>query len=111
MIMPMEELYSSVTNSIRDRSKDIMRVVGALLFGVGCGALTAATMYLIWSLFWPHRYHDDLDDDDDDAEFDVAAAKKLGYVAIPNKVADDDLKKKPVVAGADGVAPSPPSAK
>ncbi|KAI3519065.1 hypothetical protein L1887_08059 [Cichorium endivia] len=42
---------SSVKTSIRDRTMDIMSIVGALLFGVGCGALTAATMYLIWSLF------------------------------------------------------------
>ncbi|THG17505.1 hypothetical protein TEA_009032 [Camellia sinensis var. sinensis] len=39
-------LYSS---SFRDRTKDILSVVGSLLFGVGCGALTAATLYLICS--------------------------------------------------------------
>lgn len=86
--MPME-LYSSLINSIRDRSKDIMRVVGALLFGIGCGALTAVIMYLIWSLFWRNHFDDD--------EFDVVTATKLGYVAIPNKVVDDDLKKHVVV--------------
>ncbi|WMV18004.1 hypothetical protein MTR67_011389 [Solanum verrucosum] len=85
-MMPVE-FYSSVTSSIRDRTKDIMRVVGALLFGVGCGALTAATMYLIWSLFWPNRFEFEESDDDFDS------AKKMGYVAIPTKVVDDDLKK------------------
>ncbi|MCD7446012.1 hypothetical protein HAX54_024716 [Datura stramonium] len=89
------EFYSSVTSSIRDRTKDIMRVVGALLFGVGCGALTAATMYLVWSLFWPNHFDsedsdDDFDEGDDD---DVASLKKMGYLAIPTKVVDDDLKK------------------
>ena len=90
------ELYSSVTSSIRDRTKDIMRVVGALLFGVGCGALTAASMYLIWSLFWPNRFEfEDSDDEFEDGndDYDVTSAKKMGYVAIPTKVVDDDLKK------------------
>ncbi|KAF3623060.1 hypothetical protein FXO38_20844 [Capsicum annuum] len=88
-IMPME-LYSSVMNSIYDRPKDIMRVVGALLFGIGCGALTAVIMYLIWSFFWGNRF--DASDFDDD-EFDVFTTKKLGYVAISKKIVDDDLKK------------------
>lgn len=70
-----------------------MRVVGALLFGVGCGALTAATMYLIWSLFWPNSFDFDDSDDDFDAEDDGFDVKKMGYVAIPSKVVDDDLKK------------------
>ncbi|KAK4419576.1 hypothetical protein Salat_2370500 [Sesamum alatum] len=92
--------YSSVSSSIRDRTKDIMSVVGALLFGVGCGALTAATMYFVWSLFSPGRF--DVDDvsssssDDDDDDDVTAAKKKLGYVSIPTKpkVVDDyDLKK------------------
>lgn len=42
MMIPVE-FYSTVTSSIRDRSKDIMRIVGALISVVGCGALTAAT--------------------------------------------------------------------
>ncbi|GFP82504.1 extra-large guanine nucleotide-binding protein 1 [Phtheirospermum japonicum] len=36
------KFYSSMSSSIRERTKDIMSVVGALLFGVACGALTAA---------------------------------------------------------------------
>ncbi|MQL67683.1 hypothetical protein F6Q10_35325, partial [Streptomyces vinaceus] len=98
-----------MTNSIRDRTKDIMRVVGALLFGVGCGALTAATMYLIWSLFWPNRFEfEDSDNDDFDSDndgFDATAAKKLGYVAIPSKVVDDDDLKKHVAVVAAAAAP------
>ncbi|KAI3461111.1 hypothetical protein Pfo_017774 [Paulownia fortunei] len=92
------KFFSSVSSSIRDRSRDIMSVVGALLFGVGCGALTAAAMYFVWALFFPRRFDfDDVsssssDDDDDD---DVTVAKKFGYVAIPKqpKLVDDDLKK------------------
>lgn len=103
------EFYSSVTSSIRDRTKDIMRVVGALLFGVGCGALTAATMYLIWTLFSPNRFEfEDSDDDFDDGndDYDVSA-KKMGYVAIPTKVVDDDLKKPAAPAPAPAPVPAP----
>ena len=77
---------------------DIMSIVGALLFGVGCGALTAATMYLIWSLFAPRRFDlaADSDEESDDEENDVRANKK-GYVAIP-------AAAKPVPPTADEVA-------
>ncbi|KAH6767697.1 hypothetical protein C2S52_018680 [Perilla frutescens var. hirtella] len=87
------KFYSSVSSSIRDRTKDIMSVVGALLFGVGCGALTGAIMYFLWALFSPGRFDFvDVSDDDEDYEDDVAATKKkLGYVAIPANT--DDLKK------------------
>ncbi|KAI3449973.1 hypothetical protein Pfo_006638 [Paulownia fortunei] len=92
------KFYSSVSSSIRDRTKDIMSVVGALLFGVGCGALTAAIMYFVWALFSPGRF--DLGDvssssDEDDDDDVTAAKKKFGYVAIPTKpeVVEDDLKK------------------
>ena len=37
-------------SSVLDRAKDILVVVSGLLFGFGCGALTAASMYLVWSL-------------------------------------------------------------
>ncbi|CAK7338829.1 unnamed protein product [Dovyalis caffra] len=70
-------------SSLRDRTKDILSVVVALLFGVGCGALTAATMYLVWSLFSPSqsRYSDYFDGDFSDDE--VEDVKKIGYVKIP----------------------------
>eukprot|EP00262_Sarcandra_glabra_P004429 TRINITY_DN1544_c0_g5_i2.p1 TRINITY_DN1544_c0_g5~~TRINITY_DN1544_c0_g5_i2.p1 ORF type:complete len:205 (+),score=17.29 TRINITY_DN1544_c0_g5_i2:130-744(+) len=80
--IPQHAAYSS----LRERTKDILSVVGALLFGVSCGALTSATMYLAWYLI-TNRYdfhesdgEDDVDDDEDD---DVAAQKKMGYVKIP----------------------------
>lgn len=73
-------------------------MLGALLFGVGCGALTAAAMYFVWALFSPRGV--DFDDassssSDDDVNDDVTVAKKLGYVAIPTKpkLVDADLKK------------------
>ncbi|KAG6412526.1 hypothetical protein SASPL_125205 [Salvia splendens] len=92
------ELYSSVSSSVRDRTMDVLSVVGALLFGVGCGAVTAAVMFSLWSLFNPR--HADIDElssssDDDDDYDDVA---KIGYVAIPaqGKLIDDDLAKEVV---------------
>ncbi|KAF2314776.1 hypothetical protein GH714_033523 [Hevea brasiliensis] len=71
-------------SSLRDRTKDILSVVVALLFGVGCGALTAATMYLVWSLFstrYDYRY-EEFDGEDGDEEDDLSA-KKMGYGKIP----------------------------
>ncbi|KAL5570710.1 hypothetical protein UlMin_023657 [Ulmus minor] len=71
-------------SSLRDRTKDILSVVVALLFGVGCGALTAATMYLAWSLFSGRpdsslcADHSDGDDSDSDS-----SPKKMGYCKIP----------------------------
>ncbi|CAH1437074.1 unnamed protein product [Lactuca virosa] len=59
---------SSVKTSIRDRTMAIMSIVDALLFGVGCGALTAATMYLIWSIFFS-RWFDFSGDSDEEEEF------------------------------------------
>ncbi|KAL1545006.1 hypothetical protein AAHA92_21782 [Salvia divinorum] len=90
--------YSSVSSSVRDRTMDILSVVGALLFGVGCGAIAAAVMFSLWSLFNPSSV--DFDDissssDDEDDDDDVILAKKIGYVAIPaqRQVIDYDLEK------------------
>ncbi|MED6150590.1 hypothetical protein PIB30_073805 [Stylosanthes scabra] len=80
-------------SSLRDRTKDILSVVVALLFGVGCGALTAATMYLVWSMFssrYEYRYEDYLDDDEEDEK--IESPKKLGYVQIPAAEANDLAK-------------------
>ncbi|KAJ4844690.1 hypothetical protein Tsubulata_020665 [Turnera subulata] len=73
------------TTSLRDRAKDILSVVFALLFGVGCGALTAAAMYLLWSLVSTgneYRYGFEGEADEEDAD-DVYSPKKMGYVKIP----------------------------
>ncbi|KAL1154854.1 hypothetical protein V6Z11_A09G272000 [Gossypium hirsutum] len=66
--MPADPNPSYAFSSLRDRSRDILSVVVALLFGVGCGSLTAAAIYL---------YHED---DESDEEF---SPKKMGYVNIP----------------------------
>lgn len=72
-------------------------MVVALLFGVGCGALTAATMYLVWSIFSSSRYDyhhtsylDEFDEEEDEDE--GVSPKKMGYVKI---------------AGADNALPAP----
>lgn len=76
---------------------DILSVVGALLFGVGCGAITAAVMYSLWALFNSRSvdFDEASSSSDDDADDDVIVAKKLGYVSIPTqaRMVDDDLKK------------------
>ncbi|KFK41017.1 hypothetical protein AALP_AA2G074600 [Arabis alpina] len=70
-------------NSFRDRTRDILSVVVALLFGVGCGALTAATMYLVWALVVNRHSYDLEEDDYENDESDAASLKKMGYVKIP----------------------------
>ncbi|XP_010933269.1 uncharacterized protein [Elaeis guineensis] len=70
-------------SSLQERAKDILVVVVGLLFGVGCGALTAATMYLIWSLV-TNRYEicgaDGYSEDEEEVD---ESPKKSGYVKIP----------------------------
>ncbi|KAI3992634.1 hypothetical protein MKX01_007956 [Papaver californicum] len=70
-------------SSLRERTKDILSVVMALLFGAGCGALTAATMYLAWSLI-TNRYEfvRSEESDGDDSDFEYESPKKMGYVKI-----------------------------
>ncbi|KAG0488495.1 hypothetical protein HPP92_007306 [Vanilla planifolia] len=67
-------------SSLQERAKDILVVVAGLLFGVGCGALTGAIMYLAWSLFSNqceiYRSHDGED------EVEEKTPKKMGYVKI-----------------------------
>ncbi|KAL4569150.1 hypothetical protein LXL04_024781 [Taraxacum kok-saghyz] len=90
--------YSSASSSIRDRTMDIMSIVGALLFGVGCGALTAATMYLIWSLCSNRRldFGSDSEEEDYDEDEDDVTPKTNGYAPIP-------AATKPVPPSADEV--------
>ncbi|XWS75317.1 hypothetical protein CRYUN_Cryun01aG0076000 [Craigia yunnanensis] len=81
--IPSDPKPSHVLSSLRERSRDILSVVVALLFGVGCGALTAATLYLVWTLFSArfdyHRAYLE-EEDESDEEF---SPKKMGYVNIP----------------------------
>ena len=75
---------SEVASSMQDRAKDILVVVSGLLFGFGCGALTAATMYLVWSLIASTcaSGYDDVYSDDEDQLSDSESPKKAGYVII-----------------------------
>ncbi|XP_020585394.1 uncharacterized protein LOC110028037 [Phalaenopsis equestris] len=71
-------------SSLQERAKDILVVVAGLLFGVGCGALTGAIMYLAWSLFANHydicSYGDGEEDEEDESP------KKMGYIKIAESV-------------------------
>ncbi|KAH7534038.1 hypothetical protein FEM48_Zijuj04G0195200 [Ziziphus jujuba var. spinosa] len=84
--LPLLPMTSSLTtsydlSSLRDRTKDILSVVVALLFGVGSGALVAATMFLASSLFWNDYRSSSPYGDDSDEEEDLSP-KKIGYVKI-----------------------------
>ncbi|XWS46477.1 hypothetical protein CRYUN_Cryun14cG0070800 [Craigia yunnanensis] len=76
-LIPSDPKPSYVFSSLRERSRDILSVVVALLFGVGCGALTAATLYLVWTLFSARfEYHRAfLEEDESEGEF---SPKKMG---------------------------------
>ncbi|KAF8780264.1 hypothetical protein HU200_001938 [Digitaria exilis] len=75
---------SEAASSVQDRAKDILVVVSGLLFGFGCGALTAASMYLVWSLLASTcaSGYDDVYSDDEDQLSDSESPKKAGYVII-----------------------------
>ncbi|CAD6212950.1 unnamed protein product [Miscanthus lutarioriparius] len=68
----------------QERARDILVVVVGLLFGVACGALTAASVYLVWSMVAGAATaspYDELYDDEDEAS-DTESPKKVGYVII-----------------------------
>ncbi|MCL7022786.1 hypothetical protein MKW94_006239 [Papaver nudicaule] len=83
-------------SSLRERTKDILSVVMALLFGAGCGALTAATMYLAWSLV-TNRYEFVRSDEesDGDSDFEYESPKKMGYVKISSAPAPVPVAQAP----------------
>ncbi|GJN20893.1 hypothetical protein PR202_gb08327 [Eleusine coracana subsp. coracana] len=70
----------------QDRARDILVVVVGLLFGVACGALTAASLYLVWSgLAGPAAsspYDELYGEEDDEEASDTESPKKVGYVII-----------------------------
>lgn len=68
--------------SLQERAKDIIVVVAGLLFGVGCGALTAATMYLVWSLV-SNPSDACASDGEEEEDYMPDSPKKVGYVQIP----------------------------
>ncbi|XP_064976962.1 uncharacterized protein LOC135619164 [Musa acuminata AAA Group] len=69
-------------SSLHDRAKDGLVVVIGLLFGVGCGAITAATMCLAWSLV-THRHEICGSDEYSDEEEGADESPKAGYVRVP----------------------------
>ncbi|KAL7192771.1 hypothetical protein ACSBR2_024566 [Camellia fascicularis] len=69
--------------SLHDRTKGILRDVGSLLLGVACGAITAGTLYLIWSLFADPNSFEFRDSDDDFDGADDVNPKKMGYIVVP----------------------------
>ncbi|RZC90599.1 hypothetical protein C5167_029732 [Papaver somniferum] len=77
-------------SSLRERTKDILSVVMALLFGAGCGALTAATMY---------EFVRSEESDDDDSDFEYESPKKMGYVKISSDSAPVQAVQLPKVKG------------
>ncbi|WVZ55128.1 hypothetical protein U9M48_005831 [Paspalum notatum var. saurae] len=86
LALPAARPEVASSSSAHDRAKDILVVVSGLLFGFGCGALTAASMYLVWSLLASTcasaAYDDVYSDDDDDQLSDSDSPKKAGYVII-----------------------------
>ena len=75
---------SDSDSSFQERAKDILVVVSGLLFGFGFGALTAASMYLVWSLLASTcaSSYDEVYGDDEDDVSDSESPKKAGYVII-----------------------------
>ncbi|XP_062217077.1 uncharacterized protein LOC133917114 [Phragmites australis] len=75
---------SEAASSVQERAKDILVVVSGLIFGFGCGALTAASMYLVWSLLASTcaSSYDDVYIDEEDQLSDSESPKKAGYVII-----------------------------
>ncbi|KAJ6839392.1 putative proline-rich receptor-like protein kinase PERK13 [Iris pallida] len=72
-------------SSLVDSARDILVVLAGLLFGVGCGAITAATMYLAWSLVVNQHQICGARGDDSDGDYAYEAAdspKKAGYVTM-----------------------------
>ncbi|XP_076954981.1 uncharacterized protein LOC143629642 [Bidens hawaiensis] len=80
-----------------DRAMDIMTIVGALLFGVGCGALTAGTIYLIRSLFSTRREEEDFASDcyyEDDVTNNGYDAVPTAAKEVPPSADEVDAMKK-----------------
>ncbi|NP_001143266.1 hypothetical protein Zm00014a_004938 [Zea mays] len=78
----------------QERARDIFVVVIGLLFGVACGALTAASVYLVWSMVAGAAAvsaYDELYDDEDEAS-DIESPKKVGYVIIQELEVDEGGK-------------------
>ncbi|KAJ3682310.1 hypothetical protein LUZ60_014883 [Juncus effusus] len=87
-----------LASSLQDRARDILAVAAGLLFGVGCGALTAATLYFLFAVA-TNRYallgsHYDDDEDEIDEYDEIPSPKKGVYVTIPVEETTADVKVK-----------------
>ncbi|KAL9255472.1 hypothetical protein AKJ16_DCAP11789 [Drosera capensis] len=78
--------------SFLDRGLDVLNVLASLLFGAACGALTAGTMYFVWSLFNDRSGRDGVDDayrnldgssDDDDDIFNPKKPVNVYVATVP----------------------------
>jgi hypothetical protein len=70
-------------------------VVVGLLFGLACGALTAASVYLVWSMVAGAAAaspYDELYEDEDESS-DTESPKKVGYVIIQELEVHEGGKK------------------
>ncbi|KAL6643223.1 hypothetical protein ACP70R_021404 [Stipagrostis hirtigluma subsp. patula] len=80
----------------QERARDILVVVVGLLFGVACGALTAASVYLVWSVVAgaaaSSNYDELFGDEEEEEASDTESPKKVGYVIIQELEAHDGGK-------------------
>ncbi|RRT47312.1 hypothetical protein B296_00022181 [Ensete ventricosum] len=84
-LLPRREVVPLGVSSLYERAKDVLVVVIGLLFGVGCGAITAATVCLAWSVVTYRYLICDSDEYSNEAEAEGADEnpKKAGYVKVP----------------------------
>jgi hypothetical protein len=94
--IPSHRAVTPLASSLQDRARDILAVAAGLLFGVGCGALTAATLYLLFAVGTNRHviiggsHYDDVEEEDEYDE--IPSPKKGSYVAVP--VAETDVATK-----------------
>lgn len=87
-ILRERALVAPLASSLQDRARDILAVAAGLLFGVGCGALTAATLYFLFAVATNRHLiiggsHYDDDEEEEDEYDEIPSPKKGGYVAVP----------------------------
>lgn len=79
----------------QDHPREVLVVVVGLLFGVACGALTAASLYLVWSVLAgpvASSPYDELYGEEDEDVSDTESPKKVGYVIIQELEVRDGSK-------------------
>lgn len=85
--IPSQRAVTPLTSSLQDRARDILAVAAGLLFGVGCGALTAATLYFLFAVATNRHViigGSHYDEEEEEDEYDeIPSPKKGSYVAVP----------------------------